>query len=166
MVRSLFANAASCVTASDEAADNAQNLLGAASGVLSITILGKGGPAPPLSAVTFLVHVNSGVTSCHVATQTFPVRGSPKHHSVSVLSNFCLAQPILGNAHNCSGLIMMTDKDSLNHATFQRTDTIFSNFTEPNLSLQIGPLAFSIFVHFVAVRLFFPSFPALILFMP
>ena len=46
-------------------ADKTLNLLGSTSGALSTTILGNGGPAPSLSAVTFFVSFNSGATICH-----------------------------------------------------------------------------------------------------
>ena len=39
--------------------------LGSTSGALSTTILGNGGPASSLSAVTFFVNFNSGATICH-----------------------------------------------------------------------------------------------------
>ena len=46
-------------------ADKTQNLLGSTSGARSTTILGNGGPAPSLSAVTFCVNFNSRATICH-----------------------------------------------------------------------------------------------------
>ena len=67
------------------------------------------GPRSSLSAVTFFVKPNSGAT-IHT---NLPSSSIPKHHSESVLSNFCLAQL---RAQNCSCSIMMTNEDSLSHA--------------------------------------------------
>ena len=97
------------------------------------TTLGNGGPAPPLSAGTFFVYFNSGATICHGVSHK-PSKFVDSQASLSV----CLVQllprttPFLVIAQNCSCLIMMTNKDSLSHATCQRTDTVFSNFTKPN----------------------------------
>ena len=114
------------------------------------------GSAPSLSAVTFFVNFNSGATICH---------GVP--HKPSQFCRFpsitqCLSCPtfashnsVLGNAQNCSCSIMMTNEDSLSHAACKRTDTVFSNFTKPNFSLQIAPLAFSIFEQFSSFHSFF-----------
>ena len=59
----------------------------------------------------------------------------------------------------------MTNKDSLSHAACKRTDTFFSNLTEPNFSLQLAPLAVSIFDQFSSVHSFFHLWPILMLFM-
>ena len=82
------------------------------------------------------------------ATQTFPVRRFPSITQCLSCPTFASHNSILGNAQNCSCSIMMTNKDSLSHAACKRTDTVFSNFTKPKLSLQIAPLAFSIFDQF------------------
>ena len=55
--------------------------------LFSTTILGKGG-APSLSAVTSSSEPPFA-TECHT---NLPSSSIPKHHSVSVSSNFCLAQ--------------------------------------------------------------------------
>ena len=54
-----------CVHARQCPQTRRENLLGSASGALSTTILGNGGIAPSLSAVTFFVNFNSGATICH-----------------------------------------------------------------------------------------------------
>ena len=59
----------------------------------------------------------------------------------------------------------MTNKDSLSHATCIRADTVFLHFYETKLSLQIAPLAFSIFHQFLLSSRVFPSLPILILFL-
>ena len=120
-------------------ADNTKNLLGSASGILSTTILGNGGPAPSLSAVTFL---------------TTPIQEPPSATASHASLSVCHFQPLprttafLVMHKNCSRSIMMTDKDSLSHAAGKRTDTVFSNFTESIFPLQIAPSAFSIFDQF------------------
>ena len=86
------------------------------------------------------------------ATQTFQVRRFPSITQCLSCPTFASHNSILGNAQNCSCSIMMTNKDSLSHATCKRTDTVFSNFTK--LSLQIAPLAFSIFDQFSVLSFF------------
>ena len=102
-------------------------------------LLGNGGPAPSLSAVTFFVNFDSGATICH------GVPHKPSQFVDSQASLQCLSCPtfashnsILGNAQNCSCSIMVTDKGSLSHAACKRTDTVFSNFTEPNFLSKLG----------------------------
>ena len=104
--------------------------LGSTSGALSTTILGIGGPAPSLSTVTFFVNCDLlrqlQFWSHHLprsATQAVPVRRFP-----SITK--CLSCPTFA-LHN-SVLSWMTNKDSLSHAPCKLTDTVFSNFTEPN----------------------------------
>ena len=95
------------------------------SGALSTTILGNGGPAPSLSAVTFFVNLNSGATMCHGVPHK-PSQFVDSQASLSV----CLGQhsashnSIFGNTQDCSCSSMMTDEDSLNHAASERTDIV------------------------------------------
>ena len=79
------------------------------------------------------------------ATQTFRVRRFPTITQCLSCPTFASHNAILGDAQNCSCSIMMTNADSLSHATCKRTDTVFVQFYETKLFLQIAPLAFSIF---------------------
>ena len=96
-------------------ADNTWNLLGSTSRILSTTVLGNGGPAPSLSAVTFFVNFFSGATICH----GLPVRRVPGIAQCMSRPTFASHNSVLGNGQNCSHSIMMTDKHSLSHAALQ-----------------------------------------------
>ena len=91
-------------------------LLGSASGTLCTTLLGNGGPAPSMSAVTFSVNFNSAVHLPRSATQAFPVRRFPSLTQCLSRPTFAAHNSVLGNAQNYSCSIMMTDKDSVSHA--------------------------------------------------
>ena len=119
-------------------ADKTQNLLGSASGALPTTILGNGGPAPSVFAVTFFVNFNSGATICHgVPRRPSQFVDSQASLSVCLVQNFASHNSILGNAENCSCSIMMTNEDSLSHAACKKTDTVLSNFTKPNFLSEL-----------------------------
>ena len=95
--------------------------------------LAMGGSSPSLSTVTFFVNFNSGATICHgVPHRRSQFVGSPSITQCLSCAPFASQDSILGNAQNCSSSSMMTNEDSLIHAACKRTDTIFSNFTEPN----------------------------------
>ena len=88
-------------------------------GALSTTILGNGGPASSLSAVTLFVNFNSGATIYH----GFPHKPSKFVDSQASLS-VCLLQllprttPFLVMNKTAPVLpCMTTNKDSLSHAT-------------------------------------------------
>ena len=66
------------------------------------------------------------------ATQTFPVGRFPSIAQRLSCPAIASHNSSLGNAQNCSCSIMMTNKDSLSHATCKRTDTVLSNFSKPN----------------------------------
>ena len=66
------------------------------------------------------------------ATQAFPVRRFPSITHCRSCPTFASHNSILGNTQDCSCSMMMTDKESLSHATCKRTDTVFSKFTKPN----------------------------------
>ena len=66
------------------------------------------------------------------ASQTFPVRRFPSITQCLSCPTFASHNSIHGNAQNCSCSIMMTNIDSLSHATCTRTDTVFSNLTKQN----------------------------------
>ena len=77
----------STVTVSHDVCRQNVNLLGSSSGILSTALLGKGGPAPPLSDVTFFDNFNSRATICHGAPHK-PSQFAASHASFSV----CLVQ--------------------------------------------------------------------------
>ena len=82
-----------------------------------------------LSAVTFLVSLNSGATICH------GVPHKPSQHVDSQASlSVCLVQLLPRTTpflviHKTAPV----DEDSLGHAACRRTDTVLANFTKPNL---------------------------------
>ena len=101
--------------------DNTWNLLGSASRILSTAILGNGGPAPSLSAVTLFVNSNPRGTICHGVPHKHP-QFVASHASLSV----CLVErlprinSVLGDAQNCSCSIMMAIEDSLESCGLQK----------------------------------------------
>ena len=99
------------------------------------------GPAPSLSAVTFFVNINSGATICHGMPHK-PSHFVDSHASLRVcfVQFFASHNSILGNTQNCSCSTMMTNKDSLSHVAWKRADTVFSNFTKPNLLSKLRHL--------------------------
>ena len=123
------------------------------------------GPAPSRSTATFFVNFNSEATICHgVPHKPSQFVDSQASLSVGLVQLFASHNSILGIARNCSCSIMMTNEDSLSHATCERTDTVFSIFTKPNFLsklrhwlLHLRPV--------LLISLVFPSLPILILFM-
>ena len=89
-------------------ADKTQSLLGSTSGALSTTILGNGGPAPSLSAVTFFVNFNSGATICH-GVEHRPSQFVDSQASLSV----CLVQLLPRTTHSwsCTKLLLIDHDD-------------------------------------------------------
>ena len=149
-------------------ADNTWNLLDSTSGIISIAILGDGGPAPLLSDVTVFVNYNSRGTICHRMThkndtQAVPVRSIPCIDQWLSRPGFASHNSLLGNTQNCSCSIMMTNKDAMSKTACKK-HTIFSNCTEPNcLSILCRgiPPSWSCSSQFIR----FSVFPFLILFM-
>ena len=126
--------------------------------------LAMGVPLLLFSAVTFFVSFNSGAAICHRVPHK-PSQFVDSQASLSVcLVQLSLAQFIHGNAQNCSCSIMMTDEDSLSHATCKRADTVFSNFTKQTFSPNCA-IGFHHLRPVLLSSLVFPSLPILILFM-
>ena len=95
--------------------------------------------------------------------KTFPVRRFAITQCLSC-PTFASHNSTLGNAQNCSWSILMTNKDSLSHATCKRPDTVLSNLRNQALS----PNCASGFLHLHPIllsSLVFPFLPILILFM-
>ena len=128
--------------------DKTQNLLGWTSGALSTTILSNGGPASSLSAVTFFANFNSGATIYHGVPHK-PSQFVASQASLSV----CLVQLLPHNAvHGNATKLFLFDHDDqqrfLESYDFEKIQPRLLQFYETKLSLQIAPLAFSVFDQF------------------
>ena len=129
------------------------------SGALSTTILGNGGFAPSLSAVTF--SSTSILAPPSAATQTFPVRRFSSITQCLSCPTFASHNSILRDAQKL--LMIMNDQQRfLELCGF--SDTVFSDLTKPNFLSKLR-LAFSIFDQFSSFHSSFHLCPILTLFM-
>ena len=101
-------------------------------------VLGNGGPAPSLSAVTFLVNLSSRATICHgVPLKLYQFVESHASLNVCLVQHLPRMTPFSVMYNDAPVSVVMTDKESLSHATCKSIDAIFSYFAEPNFLFKL-----------------------------